>query len=191
MSHATISRGLKTLKENGLISLLITDFKQGNLWKVSSLAHGGKGPDALPPQDRGPQNEEAQKAGQTLSKRGGSALKMSGELPQKESNIRSIKKEKNMKKDDMVVSITIPITEETTAIDPAVRDEAVRAFENELSPAKQGDLVSHFIDNEFSHGFLPPSRIVRSMVAVSWFQQKRGQPDDLTIYGNFQAGNAG
>lgn len=48
MSHATVSRALKALKETELVSLIKTDFKRGNVWKVFPIAYGGQDPQNCP-----------------------------------------------------------------------------------------------------------------------------------------------
>jgi DNA-binding IclR family transcriptional regulator len=38
MPHATVSRGLKLLKDSTLIQLVETNFKLGNLWRITPRA---------------------------------------------------------------------------------------------------------------------------------------------------------
>ena len=142
------------------------------MWELSALAHGGKSPDSVPPQNEGPPIERAQNAQQVRSKGGSSPLKTSGELPQKESNIRSIKKEKNIKNCGTTIPIDFPFAGESTAIESTLRDDALFAFDNELPERRQNEILAKFVETEFPHGFLPPSRVIRSLVAVSWFQHR-------------------
>ena len=86
--HATISRSLKTLRDIGLVSLLETDYKHGNVWRVSPVAFGNRGPDIKPPRLERPQSERS-KGGEAASKRASSSLDLRTELPQDERNIRN------------------------------------------------------------------------------------------------------
>jgi hypothetical protein len=94
MSHATISRCIRTLREEGLVTLLETDYKRGNIWQISPAAFAGSGPGDLPPRFELPQNEGAQNVAVAPSKRGASSLNLRGKVPQIEVEIRSIKKSK-------------------------------------------------------------------------------------------------
>lgn len=86
MSHATISRSVKTLRDEGLIRLVENDYKKGNLWHVSPLAFGGPGD--MPPQFELPQNGGTQKEVVDASKRGGSSLNLRPKPPQIEAENR-------------------------------------------------------------------------------------------------------
>jgi hypothetical protein len=86
--HATISRNLRTLREIGIVSLLETDYKHGNVWKVSPVAFGNRGPDIKPPRFEHPQGERS-KSAEATSKRATSSLDLRTELPQDECNIRN------------------------------------------------------------------------------------------------------
>jgi hypothetical protein len=59
---------------------------------------------------------------------------------------------------------------------PEVRDMAARQFEGDISPTEQERLVSEFIAREYPHGFLPPLRVVRSLVAIEWFKNRSSPP---------------
>ncbi len=92
MSHATVSRSLKVLKEDDLIRLVENDFKQGNRWWISPRAVWSL------PGDELPQNEGAQSEIASTSNRGIRCLKLNKKLPQIEAEIRNtitIKKSKN------------------------------------------------------------------------------------------------
>mgnify|MGYP001581968796 CR=1 FL=1 len=92
MSHATVSRSLKVLKEMDLIRLVENDFKRGNRWWISPRAVWSLQGDKLP------QNEGAQSEIATTSNRGTGCLKLNRKLPQLEAEIRNtitIKKSKN------------------------------------------------------------------------------------------------
>ena len=91
MSHATISRCLKTLKEEALVELLEIDYKRGNLWSISPIAFAGCEPENLPPRSEGPR-----KKAPPASKRDRSHLNLREKAPQNEGQIRSIKKSKNL-----------------------------------------------------------------------------------------------
>ncbi len=73
MSHATVSRALKVLREAGLVEILKHDFHDGNVWQVSTKALWVKQTE----------NEAA-----ATSNRESSHLKMSDQLPQIEGNIK-------------------------------------------------------------------------------------------------------
>jgi hypothetical protein len=53
-------------------------------------------------------------------------------------------------------------------LDDEERRRAVLRFESELLPEFQEQHISEFIAQEFPHGFLPPSKVVRSMAAWNW-----------------------
>jgi len=96
MSHATISRGLKTLREEALIRLIETDYKRGNVWSVSPVVFAGCGPENLPPRSEAPQNEVPRNGASPPSKRDRSSLTLREKPPQNEVHIRSIKNSENL-----------------------------------------------------------------------------------------------
>lgn len=163
MSHATVSRALKTLKEKGLIRLVEVDFKRGNIWQVSALALGSRGPEHTPPNGERPQSEVAQIENASHSKRGTSNLKTSTKLPQNERNIRSIKNQKDLKKDPVVAVEDCDLEE---------REQAFECFESEVSPTDKKILIQRFSEKEFPHGFLPPAAVIRAMTALSWYRRE-------------------
>lgn len=96
MSHATISRGLRTLQDLDLVRLVETNYKKGNLWWVKPVAWGGAPPEHEfphfdPPQKKGPQIQRA-----APTKRENESLKSRKREPQFEGQIRSIKNLKNL-----------------------------------------------------------------------------------------------
>jgi len=164
MSHATISRGLKTLKEKGLISIVEVDFKIGNLWQVSSLACGNPSHDDRPPRDKAPQNEAAQIASGGASKNGSQSLKLRSHLPQNEQDLRSFKKEKKLKE------VAGPIIRLPEPDDRSTSGELIlQSFEAELHNDEQTRFIHDFMAREYPHGFFPPMRVVRTLAARSWF----------------------
>lgn len=84
LPHATVSRGLKLLRETGLIQLIETDFKRGNLWRITSRAAWMPLAGNKVPQIEVPQSDLT-----APSKRGGSHLKLSKKVPQIEVEIRN------------------------------------------------------------------------------------------------------
>jgi hypothetical protein len=90
MGHATVSRCLKTLKELKLVTLVETNFKRGNVWKVSNLACPGRVPDPGPG-GKQPKKEAARKEVAGASHAGGHSLKSSNERPQSELHIKNYK----------------------------------------------------------------------------------------------------
>lgn len=96
MSHATISRCLKTLREERLIDLLEMDYKRGNVWSVSPVAFAGCDPENLPPRFGGPQNEAPRNESPAASKRDGSHLNLREKPPQFEGQVRKLKKDKKL-----------------------------------------------------------------------------------------------
>jgi DNA-binding transcriptional ArsR family regulator len=166
MSHATVSRALKTLKERNLVRLAETDFKRGNTWKVSSIAFGNRNPDDLPPQDERPQSKAPKKDSARPSNRGASHLNSSTKVPQNERNIRSIKNEKDITKDQ--IGTVISSFENKTEPDDQFREEAIERFESEMNDLEKNEIVRRFTEKAFPHGFLPPTKVVRSMAAIEW-----------------------
>lgn len=171
MSHATISRALKTLREKKLVTLKETDFKKGNLWHVSPIASTSSSPDPEPedekPQKKVAQNEVPQTSVQAASIRGSESLKVRQLLPQNEADLRSFKKNKKFK-EVPVAAISLPPSQ------PNETDsgEALQAFETELEENSQKRVVSAFVEKEFPHGFFPPMRVIRTMAAKDWFRSQ-------------------
>lgn len=97
MSHASVSRALKALREAKLIELVEADYKKGNVWRVSNkLRTIDPPPRRKPPQDEQPQNEvprfEApQKEAGATSNRGSSNINLRQEPPQNEAQVRSLR----------------------------------------------------------------------------------------------------
>ncbi len=166
MSHATISRGLKILKEKGLISALEVDFKNGNLWQVSALACGYPGSDDKPPRSKAPQNEAAQIVDSGASKTESHSLKTRSQAPQNEQDLRSFKKVKKLKEVARpIISFPEPKNDE-----PAEScEEILRSFESDLGEDEQSKIVNDYMAREYPHGFFPPMRVVRSLAARDWF----------------------
>lgn len=100
MSHATISRSLKTLRELSLIELLETDYKRGNVWSVSPVAFAGCEPEDLPPRAGRPRNEAPRKDTAATSKKERTSLNSRAKPPQNEEQFISIKKYKNLSQED-------------------------------------------------------------------------------------------
>ncbi len=170
MSHATISRGLKTLKERGLISIVEVDFKIGNLWQVSSLACGNPSHDDKPPRDKAPQNEAARIVVGGASKNGTQSLKMRAHPPQNEQDLRSLKKNKNLKdvpKNKMQLAIELPQVAEASELKS---EEVLMSFEEQLPSTERSKIINDFMAREFPHGFFPPMRVVKVLAAKDWFQ---------------------
>lgn len=103
MSHATISRCLKTLREERLIELLETDYKKGNVWSISPVAFSGCDPENLPPRSGGPQNEGPRNEAVAASKRDRASLNLRDKVPQIEGQIRNIYKSKKLSQEDAQV----------------------------------------------------------------------------------------
>lgn len=178
MSHATISRGLKALKEKGLISIVEVDFKIGNLWQVSSLACGNPSHDDKPPHDKAPQNEAARIADGGASKNGGQSLKMRSHPPQNEQDLRSFKK---LKKTKEVASGKLQVVIEPppeTAIDPVLDsiepEKILMSFDAEMPSVEQSKFINAFIEREYPHGFFPPMRVIKVLAAKDWFRSCYG-----------------
>jgi hypothetical protein len=87
ISHATVSRALGQLRERGMVELVQTDFKRGNIWKISNRA-------AYTPDSEGPQNQGPRDEGTSPSNRGSSALNSSEKPPQSEGEKRNSKNPK-------------------------------------------------------------------------------------------------
>ncbi|MBY0371954.1 helix-turn-helix domain-containing protein [bacterium] len=177
MSHATVSRALKTLKERNLLRLIETDFKRGNSWKVSSIALANGGHDDLPPQDERPQNKAPKGDSAPSSNRGTSHLKSSTKVPRNESNIRSIKNQKDITK-DAIESVFLNF-ENKTESDDKTRKVAIERFESEMNDVERGQIVQCFAREAFPHGFFPPAAVVRNMAAIEWFLHAAGTTTSL------------
>lgn len=167
MSHATVSRSLKTLKEKHLIRLVETDFKRGNIWQVSAIALGAKGPEDNPPRGERPRSEDAHSERGTASNREMSGLKTITKVPRNECNIRSINNKKDLKKEAGMVSFAFGIEEPMA---PELRESAIERFERELADSDKAMLIQKFVESEFPHGFLPPSSVIKNMAALDWFR---------------------
>jgi hypothetical protein len=172
MSHATVSRALKTLKDKNLLRLVETDFKRGNIWQVSGIALGNRGPDDSPPQNEHPQFEGTQNYQASPSNREGSYRKSGTKVPRNEGNIRSIKNQKDLKKDPLILALTDK-SENVSDFDREFQEDALHRFETELGDPLRNELIQRFVEKEFPHGFLPPARIVRKMAAMEWCKSIR------------------
>lgn len=170
MSHATISRGLKTLKEKGLIAIVEVDFKNGNLWQVSAIACGHPNSDDKPPRGKAPQNEAAQLAEGGASKQGGHSLKTREWKPQIEQDLRSSKKVKKFKE---VAAVVVQLPELEVDGFSESGEDLLQHFETELGGEERTKFVNDFMAREYPHGFLPPMRVVQSLAARDWFKQSR------------------
>lgn len=167
MSHATVSRALKTLKDRNLVRLAETDFKRGNTWQVSSIAFGNRGPDGLPPQDERPQNKAPKSDLARPSNRGTSHLKIGTKVPQNVGNIRSYNNQKDIKKDP--VGTIIPEFDTTPQVDSQLREEALECFELEVGESEKTRIIQTFTEEAFPSGFLPPLTVIHAMAAIAWF----------------------
>jgi hypothetical protein len=252
MAHATISRCIKTLREEGLIALLETDYKRGNVWQVSPIAFAGSGPGDLPPRFELPRIEGAQNAPAAPSKRGSTSLELRGKEPQIEAEIRSLKKiqeisqeaasplfarvakirsvekqksereyllalletytpgelelavsflEKNgilgthepchslfrylaSAADDVIKTATrgrvlhavvTPKTEVEEDRTKEMSQEALAAFEAELSLEERESIINTYIEQEFTWGYVPSKSLVTRLAAVRWDTQRNSQ----------------
>lgn len=251
MSHATISRCVKALRDEGLIKLLENDYKRGNLWKISPVALGGSGPGDMPPQFEPPQNEGPQKETVAASKRGGSSLNLRAKPPQNEGEIRNIEyieisqkgagplfarisklraaeKQKSereslntllktysgeelesavtylekhgilgshapchspfrylvsaaddvlkaVSKNRLVARVTPPARDVDVETSKRQADEAMMAFESELTSPERESFVQQYVQKEFNWGYLPKKELLSRLVAVHWYSQRHGQ----------------
>ncbi len=170
MSHATISRSLKKLKETGLISVVEVDFKKGNLWKVSSVASSPSGtdPEGRLTQKKQPQYEAPHFQSQAASNRETTQLTLIQLPPQNEQDLRIYKKSKKIKKETPVVFF--PTSEqEMKPILQCSADEAVASFEAYLPNEKQSFFITRFMEREYPHGFFPPAKVIKKLVATEWY----------------------
>ncbi len=88
-------------------------------------------------------------------------------MPQSECNIRSIKNEKEIGKEPF--GITIPNFETADEPDAQLRKQSLERFESEVSDSEKDRIIQTFAQEAFPHGFLPPTKVVRSMAAAKWF----------------------
>ena len=181
MSHATISRALKTLKDKALISVIEVDFKKGNLWQISSIACNypspGTDPDGRPTHKKVPQNEAPRSSSQGTSNRGGTQLKLRQPPPQNEEDLRSYKKLKKSK-EVPPKNIFVPIAMETEL--DSVPEEAVALFEENVPSETQERIIAGYMNREFPHGFFPPARVVKTLAAKDWFRTRPNYPVSAT-----------
>lgn len=261
MGHATASRALKKLRESGLIQLIETDFKRGNLWKISGLACPNRSPDPGTG-SKIPQNEVPLKKRRGAPERGTSDLKSSAKPPQNESHLKNYINLRNLSQEDAtffferVDKFAAPkkregelrhldallaqfkpsnlisavryletkgtlrgeschspfsylavaadevlkriekgalgksiIAAPTTELEQAWESSNVEAsialssFEADLPPAAQEQFLSEFIDKEFPHGFLPPTRVTKSLAAVAWLARRNSHHNPFQLAG--------
>lgn len=114
ISHATISRALAQLRKQSLVELLESDFKRGNLWKISSIAV--QGPENEPPQFEPPLDK-----GRGTSKGESSDLNLRQEAPQFEGEVRNTLKKESKN------SLS------------SVRDGKLREYFEQLKPARKAE----------------------------------------------------
>lgn len=256
MAHATISRCIKTLREEGLIALLETDYKRGNIWRVSPIAFAGSGPGDLPPRFESPQIEGTQNVAVAPSKRGSTPLDLRGKEPQIEAEIRNLKKvpeisleaastlfarvakirslekqkterefllgllethtpgelelavsflEKNgilgshepchslfrylaSTADDVIKAATrgrvlhavvTPKTGVEVDRTKEMSQEALAAFETELSLEERESIINTYIEQEFTWGYVPSKSLVTRLAAVRWDTQRNSQRQNV------------
>ena len=171
MSHATISRSLKTLKDKGLVSVLQVDFKQGNVWSVSPLAVGNPNGDDPPPKKKPPQTEGPQIANEAASNKGNQSLDLRQLVPQNELDLRSFKKVKKLKE---VARPIVQLPEPEADDQSGNAEDMLKSFEAELDGQEQVKLVNEFMAREYPHGFFPPMRVIRTLAAREWFGNGSG-----------------
>jgi DNA-binding transcriptional ArsR family regulator len=88
MSHASVSRALKRLREANLIELIAADYKKGNVWRVCDKLRAidpptrSKLPHIEQPQDEVARSEAPQHESGVTSKRGSTHLNLRQHLPQ-------------------------------------------------------------------------------------------------------------
>ncbi|MEZ4749182.1 MAG: hypothetical protein R3B54_00745 [Bdellovibrionota bacterium] len=171
MSHANVSRCLKTLRELNLVRLVQTDFKRGNIWWVSPMAcptGGGSGVRGLPKKEA-PQTEATHFRNGAASKRDGSSPKKNTEVPRKEGEIKNLR---NIKKIKEAQPVFVSVAPEATYPTNEDFDQAVSFFETEESADSQEHATKEFIARELSHGYLPPSAVLRRLVAYDWYSKQ-------------------
>jgi len=158
MGHATVSRGLRSLKETGLVSLEEVNFKRGNLWRITPLALGTFDPENAPPRLKAPQHEPPKNRSEACSKRGAGSLTLSKKPPQSEQQLINFNKQK--------------ISEES-AMDPAQIEAAIAEFETTLPEETRQNITQKFTAREYPHGIFPPSKVIKTLVAIEWYSQAR------------------
>jgi hypothetical protein len=170
MSHANVSRCLKSLKDLELIRVVQTDFKQGNIWWVSPLAcpnGGGGGGGKGFPKKEAPQVESAQDRNGATSKRVGGSLKKNTEVPLFEGEIKKLRSIKKIK-EVAIADFKMPTDDDDTFFGNS--QEILTAFEAAFADDEQSKLVTEFMAREYAHGFTPPMRVVRSLTAMAWYR---------------------
>jgi len=180
MSHATISRALKTLKEKGLISVIEVDFKRGNLWQISSIACNHNSPetdpDGRPTHKKVPQNEAPRFSSEGTSNREGAQLILRQLPPQNEEDLRSYKKLKKSKEVATKNILVVLPSQTEPEVEFCAPEEAIALFEEKLRSDDQKRIIAGYMDREYPHGFFPPARVVRTLAAKDWC---RSQADFL------------
>src|SRR5262249_11797153 len=151
---------LKTLKDLALVTLLETDFKRGNVWKISPAALTGHGPDNptepgdKPPRIKVPQNEAPQNQREAASKRESSSLNLREELPQKAHNIKKYKNLRNLSQESAPKNFVdlpdVQLPKET--FDEESRKVARELFERELTVDERMNYIASFAAKECPHG---------------------------------------
>lgn len=154
MSHATVSRALKSLKEAGLVKLVEVDYKRGNVWMVCDLAVAN--PTDPRPRGRREVCEVAQIEDEGAAIRVTSHLDSSERLPQTEAHLKNSKKEKN--KSEIVPDVPTKV--------------AVQVFEANLTAEAQANYIQEFAGSEYPHGYLPPESVVRVLAANRWLSHR-------------------
>jgi hypothetical protein len=126
ISHATISRCLRQLKAEGLVSLVQTDFKRGNLWKVSRVA-----------QPEVPQSESAPSSNQEST-----CLKTSKEVPHFEGQPRTFKKFQETKNSLSAAIANKSLREYFASIaEPRKRKSELMALQELLGAYSEADIL--------------------------------------------------
>lgn len=172
MSHATISRGLKSLKELSLLELRQVDYKRGNIWRVSAIAFGGATEDPNPPKRK----QKHREAGSTLgaSEGGAGNLKSSPRPPQNEQHIKNIKINKTTTTSQSSIPRRVKDTANKSDLNQtpaeAPKELAVKKFESELPAEVQTSLISSYAGEHFCWGFSPSPRLVLELTALRWFE---------------------
>ncbi|MBI4402646.1 MAG: hypothetical protein HY537_00705 [Deltaproteobacteria bacterium] len=170
MGHATISRALKALKEARLVELVATDFKKGNVWKISPIATGPEVPEGGGLKNKEPQIEQAS-PNLASSHRAQSSLGLRGKLPQNEHHFKGNKNLINKIKKASGCAIEPPNYRQSS-VAHELKERAIAKFEEEISSQEREGWVTKFIEREFPHGFLPPRKVIFSMAAYDWFISK-------------------
>lgn len=173
MSHANVSRCLKTLKELDLVRLVHTDFKRGNVWWISPLAcpsGGGTGGRSLPKKEV-PQVEAAQDYRGATSKSERTSHKTRAEVPRSEGENKKLRKENIIKEARRPLS-AFPVPTLDGGPSEYDYEHAILDFEAEEGEERRKDLVKDFVDRELSHGFLPPTRVLQRLVAYDWLRRR-------------------